>query len=78
MEEELNEEFSVVIWFSDGSYEYFKRWIGAKEAVETAKRQTETVGARSGMVAKVTITDGGDYTVFQWEYGKGVTFPERT
>jgi hypothetical protein len=70
-------DFSVAVFFPDGSWMYEARWVGAKEAVETMKRMTETVGARTGMVSKVIVTDGGDYTVAQWEFGKGITFPPR-
>jgi hypothetical protein len=70
------DEFSVCQFFPDGSYEYVKRWIGGKEAIETAKRCTESVGGRIGTTVKVIVTDGGDFTVFAWEFGKGVVFPD--
>jgi hypothetical protein len=29
-----------------------------------------------GPIVKIIITDGGDHTVFEWQRGKGITFPE--
>lgn len=74
--EDDRREFSVCQFFPDDSYEYVCRWVGAKEAVETAKRCTETVGARIGITRRIIVTDGGDFTVFEWQFGKGVTFPD--
>lgn len=68
-------EFSVAQFFSDGSYEYVRRFVTAGEAVMTARDYTRSVGAQMGIVAKVIVTDGGDDTVFQWEHGQGVTWP---
>jgi hypothetical protein len=70
-------EFSVVIWYPDDTHEYVCRFVGAQEAVETARRMTQTVGARHGMVSRVMITDGGDCTNFLWEHGKGLVYPTR-
>lgn len=28
-----------------------------------------------GIIRKVIITDGGDFINFQWEFGKGITYP---
>lgn len=71
------ELFDVVQFFadSDDSYEYVHRRLPAKDAVDAAKRLTETVGARLGTTKRVIITDTGDLTVFEWQFGKGVTFP---
>ena len=68
-------EFSVVEFYSDGYHAYVERRLDAKNAVNLAKRCTDAAMVASGFVVKVIITDGGDNTVFQWELGKGVTFP---
>jgi hypothetical protein len=68
-------EFSVVEFYSDGYHAYVERRLDAKNAVSLAKRCTDAATVASGFVVKVIITDGGDNTVFQWEHGKGVTFP---
>jgi hypothetical protein len=68
-------EFSVYQFFADDSYEYVRRFVSAKEAVETALHYTTSVGAKLGITKRVTITDGLDCTNFEWVFGKGVTFP---
>ena len=75
MTEQSHGEFSVVQFFEDGTYEYVRRNVGPAEAVETARRYTESVGAQIGTTRRVIITDGGDFTNFEWRYGKGVTYP---
>jgi hypothetical protein len=52
-----------------------RRFVGAEEAVMAAKHYTTSVGARLGLTQRVIITDGGDFTCFEWKYGEGVTHP---
>ncbi len=33
--------------------------------------------AQIGIIRRVIITDGGDYTNFEWKFGEGVTYPPR-
>jgi len=73
----MRDEFSVAQFFLDGSYEYECRFVSAEEAVKTAHRLTETVGASFGFVQRIIITDGGDFTNFEWQFGKGITYPPR-
>lgn len=68
-------EFSVVQFFEDRSYEYVRRFVSAKEAVETCKHYTTCVGAKIGTTVRVIITDGGDNINFEWKYGEGVVYP---
>jgi hypothetical protein len=72
-----SDEFNVVQFFEDDSYEFVCRRVSAEVAVTTAKRSTETIGARIGTVRRVIITDAGDYTNFEWKFGEGVTYPPR-
>ena len=74
---EDREQFNVVQFFTDGSYEYVRRCVGGEEAVKVFKRMTETVGARIGTTVKVIITDGGDCTNAMWEFGKGLVYPTK-
>jgi hypothetical protein len=71
----MADEFSVCQFFEDGSYEYVRRGVGAEEAVLAARHYTDNVAARLGLTARVIITDGGDYIVFEWKQGEGVTYP---
>jgi hypothetical protein len=66
-------EFSVVSFHDDGHHRYIARFVGGQEAVNVAKLATE-IADLSG-ANRIIITDGGDHTVFQWEQGKGVTYP---
>jgi hypothetical protein len=68
-------EFSVCQFFKGGSYEYVRRFVGPKEAVEAAHHYTHNVAAKIGVVERVIIVDGEDYTCFEWKSGEGVTFP---
>jgi hypothetical protein len=71
------EEFSVYQFFLDDSCERVASFVGAREAVERAHLLSRSLGARLGTTRRIVITDGGDYTVFEWRHGKGVTFPPR-
>ena len=71
----MTNEFSVVQFFVDDSYEYVRRFVSAEEAVKASKHYTSSVGARLGTTKRVIITDGGDCTCFEWKFGEGVVFP---
>jgi hypothetical protein len=69
-------EHSVVVFYPDETYEYVRRWIDLETAVNVAAMYSRGVGAQTGIVRKIIITDGGDNTNFVWEFGKGITYPE--
>lgn len=71
----MSDEFSV--WWDDpeGMQHREGRAMGAEEAVELAKSLTVRPAALMGIIRRVIITDGGDFTVFEWKQGEGVTFP---
>lgn len=71
----MEEGFNVVQFFSTGQYEYVRRNVSAKDAGAAMGHYTRSVAARMGVVTKVIITDMLDQTCFEWEYGKGITFP---
>lgn len=70
-----DERFDVVQFFRDGSYEFVERDLDVKAAVERFRSLSWSLGAQVGTTVRVIITDGGDFTVAQWEFGKGVTWP---
>lgn len=74
-DEPLPGEFSVWIFYRDGGHQPEVQRVDAKTAVNLAGRLSGSVGARLGVVTKILITDGGDNTVLQWEFRKGVTYP---
>jgi hypothetical protein len=70
-------EFSVCLFFPDGSSYYERRGIGAEEAVSLLKECSERSASMIGMIQRIIVTDGGDYTNLEWQYGKGITYPPR-
>jgi hypothetical protein len=70
-------EYSVCQFFPDGTYEYVRRYVTAEEATKAAKHYCTCVGAVMGTTVRVIITDGGDFTNFEWKYGEGITFPPK-
>jgi hypothetical protein len=75
MSETGREQFSVIQFFKDGSYEYVRRFVEAEEAVRVAKHYTSSVAVRMGVVTRVIITDGGDCIAFEWTKDKGIVYP---
>jgi hypothetical protein len=73
--EGMREEFSVWVFLPDETYFAEARWIGAEASVKLARELTLRPAAKVGLINRVLITDGGDFSVFEWVYGKGVTFP---
>lgn len=69
------ERFCVFQFFADGVSERVREFVPAEEAVKAAQHYTSSVGAQIGTTIRVIITDGGDYCVFEWKRGEGVTFP---
>lgn len=68
-------EYSVCQFFSDGSYEYVRRFVDGEEAIKAFKHYTTSVAARMGLVSRVILTDGLDAVNMEWEQGKGIVFP---
>lgn len=71
----MDGEFSVYQFFPDETWERVASFVDARTAVETACRLTQSVGGRLGTTVRVIITDGLDFTCFEWKHGVGVTFP---
>ena len=73
----MTDEFSVVQFFEDGSYEYVRRYVSVEEAMKAAHHYCTSVGVKMGFVKRVIITDGGDCTCFDWHSDKGIVFPPK-
>ena len=71
----MDDLFSVWQFFEDETYERVRRSVPSKDAVEAAQHYCKSIGAQIGTTQRVIITDDGDDTVFEWQFGKGVTFP---
>jgi len=61
--------------FDDGTHHYVEHWLGRREALMLAWHCFRKQEAKSGSINRVIITDGGDYTVFEWKRGDGITWP---
>ena len=70
-----NERFNVVQFFDDGTYEYVRRNVDAKEAVDAARHYTRSIAVTMRVVNQVIITDMMDQTVFHWKIDEGIVFP---
>lgn len=76
MSDDLNAPvFSVAMYYPNGVYEYIARYVSAQEALIKARSYITRPAALIGVIRRVIVTDGGDCTVFEWQYGKGITFP---
>jgi hypothetical protein len=73
----MSEEYSVALYFPSGDYIYERRGLSDEAAVNLAKECSERPAAKIGLIERIIITDDGDDTVFEWQYGRGVTFPPR-
>lgn len=73
----MTERFNVCQFFKDDTYEYVRRDVPAREAVEAAKHYCTSLGARMGTTRRVIITDEDDNTNFEWKFGEGITYPEK-
>jgi hypothetical protein len=73
----MTELFDVWLFYRSGWHERLEEDLSAEQAVAAAKRFSESVGAKTGLLEEIRITDSGDNCVFQWIHGKGVTFPPR-
>jgi hypothetical protein len=69
------ERFSVYQWFEDDTYEAVRRHVEQAEAVRAAAHYSTSVAARLGFTRRVIITDAGDTIVWEWQFGKGRTWP---
>jgi len=67
-------EFSVYQFFEDESWERVREWVDAEEAVKAAHHYCNSVAAKLGITKRVIITDEGDFTTFEWQYGKGIIY----
>ena len=54
-----------------------RRYVLAEEASRAFDHYISSVGARIGTTVRVILTDGGDCICFEWQFGKGITFPAK-
>lgn len=71
------DEFSVWVFLSDEWHFAVEQFVDAKRAAEIARRAVQAVELFPDRTnaQRIIITDGGDFTCFEWVRGQGVTFP---
>ena len=70
----MSDEYSVCQFFVNGTYEYVRRFVSEEEAVKAFAHYTNNVATAAGVVERVIITDGGDFTNLEWVKGKGYSY----
>jgi hypothetical protein len=70
-------EFNVFWWDPDGNYHKELSNVDAETAVKFAMDFPKRPAGLLGFIQRVIITDGGDFCVYEWKHGEGVTYPER-
>ena len=74
----MSESFDVWQYFEDDWHDKVGDGLSAEDAVKLAASYTRRPAALLGITRKVTIVEReSDYTVFEWQFGVGVTFPPR-
>jgi hypothetical protein len=73
----MDGEFSVHQFFPDGDSERVLSGVDPETAIYRAKALMESVGGRIGSTRRVIVADGAGFTVFEWKFGAGITFPTR-
>lgn len=68
-------KFDVVEFDADGTFHYVERWLGRRGALMLAWHCFRLQEAKASPINRIIITDGGDFTVFEWKRGEGVTYP---
>lgn len=67
--------FSVWEFFAGGECSTRHTQLDAWTAVAVANRLTQSLAARIGTTCRIVILDAHEYPVWEWRYGKGVSFP---
>jgi hypothetical protein len=70
------EQYSVWLFRDDGFHAPACRWVKLRAAMEIATHCARHANTRHEDFVRVIVTDGGDSTIFAWELGKGITWPE--
>ena len=71
-------EFSVYWWSADGSQHEELRFVDVDTAMNRVMTLVKGPASKLGLVARVIITDGGDFTCFEWLKDKGLVYPPIT
>jgi len=70
----MRDEFSVYVFTLDQHFPV-ARFVSVERAMHTARRAVGAAHLAGDDTDRIIVTDGGDHTVFEWQRGKGVTWP---
>jgi hypothetical protein len=56
----MTDEYSVVLFFPDGSYHYEQRWLSDEAAVRLAAQCANRPAALAGFIERIVVIDDGD------------------
>lgn len=68
-------QYSLYIFDEDGRSIRPYLLIGLNEVMASTMQLITSPLAVTGMFHRIIITDGGDSTIFEWQYGKGIVYP---
>jgi len=74
----MDNSFSLYWWDEqDQAYDEL-RFVGVEQAISRAKTLMQSPAAKIGIIKRIIITDGDDYTNFEWKADEGIIFPKPT
>jgi hypothetical protein len=68
-------EFSVYVFLPFDWHMPLVRFTSIEDALRVARRASEATIGPASRAERIIITDGGDFTVFEWKRNAGVVFP---
>jgi hypothetical protein len=72
---DYSETFSVCLYYVHRTYKFSEKDVTLRQASRSIVENVNSIDAKSGVLNRVTIIDGGDRIVFEWRYVLGVVFP---
>ncbi len=67
--------FSVYTEIRDGACVCVRHCVSGREAVSASRHYRTSVAAQTGAMQRVYITGDAGRIIFEWTYGRGVTYP---
>jgi len=67
--------YSVCLYFVHRTYKFACKDVSLSDASQSAVANVRSIDAKSGVLNRVAIIDGGDRIIFEWRYVLGIVFP---
>ena len=68
-------EYSIVIFDKDGHWIRPYHLVDINVAVNMFAAFADSYPAKIGAFHRIIVTDGGDFTIAEWLYAQGITWP---